>query len=46
MLRNCFAEKSSTKSELWAPLCSISVSIDNDSDTDSELKLIDGVLND
>ena len=40
------AEKSSTRSELWAPLCSINVSIDNDSDYDSELKLIDGALND
>ena len=46
MLRNCFAEKSITKSELWVPLCSINVSIDNNSDTDSELKLIDGALND
>ena len=46
MLRNCFADKSSTKSELWAPLRSINVSIDNDSDTDSELKLIDDALND
>ena len=46
MLRNCFAEKGITKSELWVPLCSINVSIDNNSDTDSELKLIDGALND
>ena len=37
-----FAEKSSMKSELWAPLCSINVSIGND----SELELIDNALND
>ena len=45
-VRKLFAEKSSTKSELWAPLCSINESIDNDSDNDSKLKLIDDGLND
>ena len=44
-VKKLFAEKSSTKSELWAPLYSINESIDNDSD-DSELKLIDDGLND
>ena len=45
-VKKLFAEKSSIKGELWAPLCSINVVIDNDSDNDSELKLIDGALND
>ena len=40
------AEKSSTKSKLWAPLYSINMNIHNDSDNDSELKLIDDALTD
>ena len=45
-VKKLFAEKSSTKCKLMAPLCSISMSIDNDSDNDSELKLTDDTLND
>ena len=45
-VKKLFAEKSSTKSELWAPLCSINVNIDNDSNNDSELKLVDDALTD
>ena len=44
-VKRLFAEKISTTSELWAPLCSVNMSIDNGSD-DSELKLIDDALND
>ena len=46
IIKKLFAEQNSTKSELWAPFCSISICIDNDSDKDSELKLIDDALND
>ena len=45
-VKKLFSEKSSTKGELFPPLCSINVVIDNDSDNDNELKLIDGALND
>ena len=45
-VKKLFAEKSSTKSELLAPLCSINVSMGNDSDNDSELKLTDDAYND